>query len=74
VFTGWVGDGCSGTGTCAISATTPLTVTATFAAAVPATASGDVPLPPWALAGLALLLSALLAARGAPARGRADHH
>jgi alpha-tubulin suppressor-like RCC1 family protein len=74
VFTGWVGDGCSGTGTCSVSATTPLTVTASFAAAAPTTASGDVPLPPWALAGLALLLSALLAARGAPARGRADHH
>jgi uncharacterized repeat protein (TIGR02543 family) len=68
VFTGWLGDGCSGTGTCSVVATAPLTVTANFAATVPA--SGDVPLPPWALTALAGVLATLLAARGGPHQRR----
>jgi hypothetical protein len=39
-FTGWSGGGCSGTGTCQVSLTTDVAVTATFSAVVP------VPVPP----------------------------
>jgi hypothetical protein len=68
VFVGWLGDGCTGTGTCLVAATAPLTITANFAAAVPP--NGDVPLPPWALTALAVVLATLLAARGRPLQRR----
>jgi hypothetical protein len=53
-FLGWLGDGCSGTAlTCTLTASAPATVTASFSAPFN---TGDIPLPPWALAALGGLL------------------
>jgi uncharacterized repeat protein (TIGR02543 family) len=42
-FTGWSGGGCSGTGTCTVTMTGPLTVTATFASLPDLSATNNTP-------------------------------
>jgi hypothetical protein len=50
-FTGWSGEGCSGTGTCVVTMDAPRTVTATFNLATPRTAAtGASSLDGWAVA------------------------